>query len=339
MSRRATTRPAPERSAWRGRGWLGAGVALALALAPAACDQPPPRGVCQVAGELGGGGFAAHDCRFEDGCAGGWRFAAGTVETMIFCPAEGRTVTAVTASDPRVMVVTEPVAGAPGQVLFDVAAGAAGPVTLEVRGPDVAGAPEVIERVTLEVEDIAVLDAAGPARVVVGGRAAVTSRKRGGSGAPLFGRGGYGLTLPVGLTARPATTATQDCELLQPDVVVTGDAVGTYAVATDQPGLPWAATIEVVAEATVTSARLTATRIAGSTAAGFAASVRVVGLAADGRPVDGVACDWTSSRPAFIVGNVCWSTVLLSTDEPIELTCGFHGRELGRIRLSNAIVL
>ena len=41
----------------------------------------------------------------------------------------------------------------------------------------------------------------------------------GGSGAPLFGRGGYGLTLPVGLTARPATTATQDCELLQPDVL------------------------------------------------------------------------------------------------------------------------
>jgi hypothetical protein len=67
--------------------------------------------------------------------------------------------------------------------------------------------------------------------------------------------------------------------------------------------------------------------------------VRVIGLDADGQPIDGVRCDWQSPRPVFIAGDVCWSLVLLATAEPLELTCGFDGRTLGTVRLTTALVL
>lgn len=305
------------------------GCALALV---AACDPSTPRPLCQVPGLLGAGAFTAHDCRHEDGCLDGWRFAANTVETLVFCPGHGEEVTAVTSSDPSVMVVRAPI-DVGGTVEFDVAAGGPGRATLEVRGPALR------EQLELVVEDIAGLTIDAPARVVVGGRAAVTSTKLGGSGAPMFGRGGYGLTLPTGLSARPATTATQDCELAQPDLVLGGDALGSYQVTTTAPAPSWTTTVDVVPAATVRSVQFVATRIAGAAATGYAASVRTIGFDADGRPVQGVACAWTASRPVFIAANVCWALVLMSTDEPLELSCRFDGRDLGTVRLSNVLTI
>ena len=304
-----------------------------VAVGLAGCEAPAARPLCQVPGELGRGAFAAHDCRFEEGCLDGWRFAARTVETMIFCPGKDEAVTEVSSSDPSVMVASRPLALGRGRVTFDLAAGAPGTATIEVRGPD------LVERLELVVEDIGAIEITGPERVVQGGLAALTSTKIGASGAPLFGRGGYGLTMPAGLSSRPATTATQDCGLLQPDVVVSGDAVGAHQVTTDAPALPWASTIEVVPVAAVTSAQLVATRLAGNPTEGYAASVRVIGLDAGGRAVLGVTCDWAGSRPAFIINNVCWALVLVPTSEPLELTCSFDGRVLGTVRVSNAIVL
>jgi hypothetical protein len=308
---------------------LGAG----LGLAAAGCGEPASESRCQVPGELGVGTFAAHDCRLEDGCQGGWRFAAGAVESMIFCRADGQEVTEVVSSDPSVMVTDGPHEIAPAQVGFELRAGAPGRATIELRGPD------LVERLALEVEAIAALDIAAPTQVVVGGSAALTSAKRGASGAPLFGRGGYDVTAPAGLAPRPATTATRDCELQQPDVVVRGEAVGSYAIATAAPAPAWTSSIEVVPPAAVTSARLYATRISGSAATGFGAYVQVVGVDAAGRDVEGIACTWRSPRPVFISHDVCWSLVLLPTSEPLELGCTFDGRDLGTIRLTSAIVL
>ena len=319
-------------------GWLGAiilglaavGVALALL---AGCSEPVRPPLCQVPGELGAGAFTAHDCRHETGCLDGWRFAAGSIETIIFCPAGDREVTEVVSSDPRVMVSVPPVAIAPGQVAFDLRAGDAGEATIELRGPD------LLERLTLTVADIAALDATGPARIVVGGRAAITSTKAGAGGVPLFGRGGYAVTAPVGLSSRAATTSTRDCALAQPDVILTADAVGTYEVRADVPGAPWTGTVEVVPVDAVASVELTPTRITGNARDGYGAYVRVLGRDASGRALPGVTCAWQSPRPVFIAEDVCWSLVLLSTDEPLDLTCTIGGRALATVHLSTALVL
>ncbi|HVV85744.1 MAG TPA: hypothetical protein VHE35_21945 [Kofleriaceae bacterium] len=310
---------------------LAGGTVLAVGLL--ACSEPTSPPVCQVPGQLGAGAFAAYDCRDQPGCLDGWRFAARSVETMIFCPADDRQVTEVVSSDPRVMVTTGLVDLAPGQVGFDLAAGDAGRATIEVRGPD------LVERLDLAVEDVGDLDVVGPERVVEGGTAAITSTKRGTTGAPLFGRGGYALATPAGLSTRPATTATQDCALAQPDIVLTAGTVGSYRVTTDAPAPAWDATIEVLPAAAVTSADVTTTRIIGSATTGYSASVRVVGKDGAGHPVLGVACDWSSTTPVFIANNVCWSLVLLPSADPIDLTCSFHGRVLATAHLSNTIVL
>lgn len=311
-----------------GRAWLVAALA-----AVCGCSAPAVVPLCQVEGELGAGAFGAHDCRDQPGCLDGWRFAARSSQTMIFCPASGQEVTEVTSSDPRVMATSRPVPLAGDAVTFALAAGEPGPATIEVRGPD------LIERLALTVEDVGELDVVAPARVVVGGSAAVTSTKTGVSGAPMFGRGGYQLGAAPGLAMRAATTATQDCALAQPDVVLTPGEVGSYALATAAPAPAWSGTIDVVPAAAVTSARFTATRIAGSASTGYAASIRVIGLDARGDEVQGVACAWSSARPVFIAANVCWSLVLLSTDEPLDLECTFDGRALGTVRLSAALVL
>lgn len=312
---------------------IAASLGVGLALAAAGCDEPAREGQCQVPGELGAGAFTAHDCRLEDGCLDGWRFAAGAVETMIFCRADGQEVTEVTSSDPSVMVADGPYVIAAGQVGFDLRAVEPGRSTIELRGPG------LVERLALEVEAIGALEIAAPTRVVVGGSAALTSTKRGASGAPLFGRGGYDVSVPAGLSAGPATTATRDCELLQPDVVVRGEQLGVHPIATGAPAPAWSSTIEVVPAAAVTSARLYATRITGTAATGFGAYVRVVGVDDAGRTVEGVDCAWRSPRPVFISHDVCWSLVLLSTSEPLELGCTFDGRDLGTVRLTSALVL
>ncbi len=318
----------------RAKRWRVTGPVVGLvATWLAACDEPAALPVCQLPGQLGAGAFAAHDCRYQAGCLDGWRFAARSVETMIFCPGAGEEVTDVSSSDPSVMVATTPLAADAGRVEFDLRAGGPGRATIEVRGP------ALLERLELVVEDLATVEIAPLAPMVVGGKAAITSHKAGASGAPLFGRGGYGLTVPAGLSTRPATTATQDCALDQPDVVITADVVGSYRVATDSPALPWTATIDVVPAASVRSVEFVATRIAGSAATGFAASVRVVGRDAAGHAIRGVACEWSAARPVFIAGNVCWSLILLSTDEPLDLACRFDGRDLGSVRLSNAITI
>lgn len=308
-------------------------LALTAAALGAACDAPAPVALCQAPGELGAGAFAAHDCRDEPGCLDGWSFAAGSVATMIFCPASGQEVTEVVSSDPRVMVTGAPVPLAGDTVTFDLAAGAPGAATIEVRGP------ALVERLTLTVDALGGLQVTAPARIVEGGRAAITSTKTAGSGAPAFGRGGYEVAAPPALSTRPATTATRACDLDQADVVVTAGAPGSYPVATVAPAPAWSGTIEVVPASAVASARFAATRITGSAAQGYAATVRVSGVDRDGRLLHGVTCAWTSSRPVFIADNVCWSLVFLDDDAPLDLTCSFAGRVLGSVRLTTAIVL
>ena len=299
----------------------------------AACDAGTLASPCQVPGQLGAGAFTVEDCRGQAGCLDGWRFAARTVEKMVFCAADGQQVTEIVSTDPSVMVVSAPIVVGRDQVGFDLRAGEPGTTTIEVRGPD------LLERLDLVVEELAAIDIELPLLIVEDGQAALTSTKTGVSGAPLFGRGGYDVTLPAGFTSRPATTATQDCELLQPDLVITAGAPGAYSLATAAPAPPWTATADVVAAAAVVSVSFIATRIYGNAAEGYAASVRVTGLAATNAPILGVACDWSSSRPVFIANNVCWSLILVATDEPLDLTCSFHGRVLGTAHLTNAIVL
>ena len=308
------------------------GIGAMLVAIVAGCDPPAPVPACPLSGQLGAGAFTVEDCRGA-GCPQGWRFATGAVESMIFCAADGQEVTEVVSTDPSVMVTSPPVAAGRGKVAFGLRAGEPGTTTIEVRGPD------LLERLELIVEDLDAIEIDHPRRLVEGGQAALTSTKTGGSGAPLFGRGGYAVTLATGLTARAATTATQDCELLQPDHVITAGTVGTYAVATEAPAPPWTATIDVVPAAAIVSARFTASRIFGSATEGYAATVRVTGLDASDAPILGVACDWSSSRPVFIANNVCWSLILVATNEPLDLTCTFHGRALGTVHLTNAIVL
>jgi hypothetical protein len=95
----------------------------------------------------------------------------------------------------------------------------------------------------------------------------------------------------------------------------------------------------VLPRAAVTSVDLFATRITGTAEGGFGAYVRVLGRDAGGRPVHGVSCEWDAPRPVFIASDVCWALVLMSTSDPLELTCAFDGRALGTVRLTTALVL
>src|SRR4051812_43582050 len=99
-------------------------ASIVASVGAAACAAPAEPPACPVPGQLGAGAFAAYDCRGQPGCLDGWRFAARSVETMVFCPADGQEVTAVVSDDPGVTVTSSPIVLAPGQIAFDLAAGA-----------------------------------------------------------------------------------------------------------------------------------------------------------------------------------------------------------------------
>lgn len=295
----------------------------------AACDSSPTNDTaCPLPGELGRGAFRAFDCAGAFDCLRSDPLAAGAREQIIFCAYDDATIDDVATSDPARLRVDDwrPRPGV-RQWELDVAALAPGLATIELRGPG------LVERLTLEIEDIAAVMLQPPPRpVVAGGELGLASRKVGTSGRALLGRGGYPLTADPALATRQlgvdeyCPSWGRSGELY--DVGVTGTEPRLYTVATGGVTPESRARVEVVPASAASVRALLGSTIERDGTGAFEAYVVPDGTA-------GLVCDWRTSRSVEIAPYRCGGAHLrMESDAPLDVTCVYDGRELATTQLT-----
>lgn len=294
---------------------------LAGASAVAACGDPSPEEVvCPVRGHHGAGGFRGVDCALDDdACLETTAIAAGAATRVLFCPYGDGEVTEVTSSDPAVLRVEGWSPQALARQNIDLAAGVPGTASLEVRGPGLD------ERVELTVEAVAAVTLVQPRAVAAGGTSGLYGEKTGTSGRRLIGRGGYDVAIgsPFITVSRPDP---EDWCRHRADHYLGSDVVGMTRVAPEPASLGGSVPVSVISPGAITSLRLISEGGIRPLADRFTASIWVWTGG-----IEGVQCEWRTTRPAEVRPVACGVTLVMDTDEPFEAICSLRGFEWARI--------